>query len=289
MMLAVVSPIIIGAVALSSDVAVLYFNWEQLQMAADTGAVAGASYLPSSPGQAVSTANSYVTVNGIAVGEILSTTVSGDQTSLNIKLQRTVPYTFGVLLGMTTATVSAQATARIETIGAATGVTPIGVDYRTAYTSGQVVTLMEGEVGPGNWSPLALGGTGASNLEQNIEYGYKGSISVGDMLTTQPGLKAGPIKSGFDYLLSEGQSVDPEGTFASHTPTDPRVLIVPMVDFSSINGQSQVPVKGFAALWLVSVDNKNDIETYFINQVAPGSTPDGNVSNFGAYQVVFIQ
>jgi hypothetical protein len=83
--------------------------------------------------------------------------------------------------------------------------------------------------------------------------------------------------------------VDPEGTFASHTPTDPRVLIVPMVDFGSINGQSQVPVKGFAALWLVSVDNKKDIESYFINQVVPGSTPDGNASNFGAYQVVLIQ
>jgi hypothetical protein len=185
--------------------------------------------------------------------------------------------------------VSAQATAQIKTIGTATGVTPIGVDYRTAYTSGQVVTLMEGQVGPGNWGPLALGGTGASNLEQNIEYGYKASVSAGDFVNTETGIAAGPIRTAFDYLLSEGESVDSGGTFGSHTPTDPRVLIVPMVDFSNINGQSQVPVKGFAALWLVSVDSKNDIVTYFIDQVAPGSIPNGSVSNFGAYQVVLVQ
>jgi len=90
-------------------------------------------------------------------------------------------------------------------------------------------------------------------------------------------------------VISEGQSVDPGGTFASHTPTDPRVLIVPMVDYSSINGSSQVPVKGFAALWLVSVNSQNDIRTYFINQVAPGSTPNTMVQNFGAYKAVLIQ
>lgn len=84
-------------------------------------------------------------------------------------------------------------------------------------------------------------------------------------------------------------SVDAGGTFANHTATDPRVLIVPMVDFSGINGNSQVPVKGFAALWLVSINSKNDIATYFINQVVPGSTPDTNAMNFGAYKAVLVQ
>ena len=287
--LAVALPVVIGAIALSSDVAVFYFNWEQLQTGADAAALAGASYLPSNPAQAVSVANTYATLNGIAVGEILSTTVSGDKTSLNIQLQRRVPYTFGALLGLTSGTVSAQATAQIKTVGKVTGVTPVGVDYRTSYTHGQVVTLMQGQVGPGNWGPLALGGTGASNLAQNIEYGYDCPVAVGDMVSTETGIAAGPIRSAFNYLLNQGQSVDPGGTFADHTPTDPRVLIVPMVDFGGINGSSQVPVKGFAALWLVSVDSKNDIRTYFIDQVAPGSVPDGSASNFGAFQVVLIQ
>ena len=288
-LLAMSLPALIGALALSTDVAVLYFNWQSLQSAADSAAVAGASYLPSNPPQAISTANIYAANNGILVSEITSTTVSADSNSLNIQLRRTVPYSFALLLGLVTGTVSAQATARLQTIGKTIGVTPIGIDYRTQYSSGQVVTLMQGQVGPGNWGPLALGGSGASNLSQNIEYGYQGSISAGDLLTTETGLATGPIRSAFDYLINEGQSVDSGGTFASHTATDPRVLIVPMVDFSSINGNSQVPVKGFAALWLVSVNSNDDIRTYFINQVAPGSTPDPKATNYGAYRAVLVQ
>jgi hypothetical protein len=67
------------------------------------------------------------------------------------------------------------------------------------------------------------------------------------------------------------------------------VLIVPMVDFSTAQGRSQVLVKGFAVLWLVSVDNKDNIQTYFIDQVAPGSTPDNTVPNYGAYNTVLIK
>ncbi|MGA7762607.1 MAG: flp pilus-assembly TadE/G-like family protein [Candidatus Binataceae bacterium] len=287
--LALALPVLVGAMAISADVGVLYFNWQLLQSAADSGAVAGAAYLPTSPTQAISTAKSFASKNGILAGEITSTTVSGDDRSLNIQLKRTVPYSFALLLGLVTGTVSAQATAQIQTIGKAIGVTPIGIDYRTSYSSGQVVTLMQGQVGPGNWGPLALGGSGASNLSQNIEYGYKGSIATADLLTTETGMATGPVRSAFNFLINEGQSEDPGGTFASHTPTDPRVLIVPMVDFSSINGNSQVPVKGFAALWLVSVDSNDSIETYFIDQVAPGSSPNNNGTNYGAYEAVLIQ
>src|SRR5512146_3010600 len=219
--LALLLPVLIGAIALSSDVGVLYFNWHLLQSAADCAAVAGANYLPSNPAQAISTANEYAAKNGILSAEITSITVSGDSSSLTIQLRRSVPYSFALLLGLVTGTVSAQATAQIQTAGQVIGVTPIGIDYRTAYTNGQVVTLLQGQLGPGNWGPLGLGGSGASNLSQNIQNGYPGSISTGDLLTTETGLATGPIRSAFNYLISEGQSVDPSGTFADHEPTDP--------------------------------------------------------------------
>jgi Flp pilus assembly protein TadG len=287
--LALTLPVLIGAMAMVADVGFLYFNWQCLQSAADAGAVAGAAYLPSNAAQAISTANSFLSKNGILPGEITSITVSNDARSLNIQLARHVPYSFALLLGLVTGTVSVQATAQIQTIGKAIGVTPIGIDYRTGYSSGQVVTLIQGQVGPGNWGPLALGANGASNLLQNIEYGYQGSVATSDLVTTETGLAVGPIRSAFNFLINEGQSEDPGGTFASHTPTDPRVLIVPMVDFSNINGNSQVPVKGFAALWLVSVDNTNTIQTYFIDQVAPRSIPDIKGTNYGAFEAVLIQ
>lgn len=285
-MLAVTLPVLIGSLALTADVGVFYFNWYLLQNAADFGAVAGASYLPSNPTLAISTADAFASDNGVQASEISSTTVSSDSKSLHIQLQRTVPYSFALLLGLVSGTVSAQATAQIQTIGKTTGVTPIGIDYRTSYTGGQIVTLMQGRVGPGNWGALALGGTGASNLSQNIEYGYSGSISTGELVTTETGLAVGPISTAFNFLVAEGQSVDPGGTFASHTATDPRVLIVPMVNFSDINGSSQVPVMGFAALWLVGMDSSGNMSTYFINQVAPGGTPDPSSTNYGAYEAV---
>jgi hypothetical protein len=291
LLLALTLPVMIGAMAMSADVGVLYFNWQCLQSAADAGAVAGAAYLPSNSALAISTANSFVAKNGIRPAEITSTTVSSDAHSLNIRLLRNVPYSFALLLGLVTGNVSAQATAQIQTIGKAIGVTPMGIDYRTTYSSGQVVTLIQGQVGPGNWGALALGGSGASNLSTNIQNGYQGSIATGDLVTTETGLSVGPIRSSFNFLITAGQNSDPGGTFASHTATDQRVLIVPMVDFSSINGNSQVPVKGFAALWLVSDDSQDTIQTYFINQVAPGSTPDitGTSTNFGAFEAVLIQ
>lgn len=280
---------LLGALVLGTDIAVLYYNWHLLQSAADHAAVAGASYLPGYPARAVANATNYAQFNGVASGEITSITVASDSKSLTIRLARSVPYRFGVLLGLLSGSVTAHATAAVQPVGSAFGVTPIGVDYRTSYSAGQVVTLMEGMVGPGNWDPLALGGTGASNLSQNIESGYQGNISVGDKLLTEPGIQAGPIRTAFQSLLSEGQSFDPSGTFANHQFNDPRVLIVPMVDFSSVNGASQVPVKGFAALWLVGVDSKNDIQTYFISEVAPQSTPDPNAQSFGAYKAVLIE
>ncbi len=288
-LLAMCLPALLGAIALVADVGVLYFNWQLLQAAADAGAVAGASYLPSSPSLAISTANAFAEHNGVAPGEILSTTIIANNTELNLQVHRSVPYSFATLLGLTSGTVSAQATAQIQTVGKAIGVTPMGVDFQTQYSSGQVVTLMENQVGPGDWGPLALGGTGASNLEQNIEYGYEGSVSLNDDILTEPGISAGPIRSAFNFVINKGQSEDPGGTFANHTFNDPRVLIVPMVNFNTAQGSSEVQVMGFAALWLVSVDSKNDIQTYFIDQVVPGSTPNSNASNYGAYKAVLIQ
>jgi len=78
--LAAALPALLGAIALVSDVGLLYYNWVLLQKAADSAAVAGASYLPGNPAQAISTAQSYVTQNGVALTEIASTVVSPDDT-----------------------------------------------------------------------------------------------------------------------------------------------------------------------------------------------------------------
>ena len=286
MSLAIVA--LVGAMSLTLDVGVIYYNWMLLQKAADAAALAGAIYLPSDPASATSAVNTFVTNNGVKASEIVSISVLNSNTSVTVSLRRTVPYYFAQLLGLTTGTVSASATAGVQAVGSVTGLLPIGIDSRTSYTAGQPVMLMTGQYGPGNWGPLALGGTGASNFNNNLQNGYTGAISVGDMLTTETGLMTGPTRTAFLQRLVAGLNSDPAGTFANHTITDQRILTVPMINYANINGQSQVPVMGFAELWLVSVDNKLTITTYFIQQVVSGR-PSATAQNYGAMNAVLIQ
>jgi hypothetical protein len=139
-------------------------------------------------------------------------------------------------------------------------------------------------VGAGNWDPLALGGSGGSVFRSNLDNGYQTLVTVADLLTTEPGNMNGPTQSGMNARITSGQSKYPSGTFSNHALDDPRVMTIPIVDFSSINGRSQVPLKGLAKMWVVSVSGKGDISCYFIEESIPNATPDPNAS--GAYGAV---
>jgi len=175
-------------------------------------------------------------------------------------------------------------------IRAAAGVVPIGVDYLTSLNYGQQVVLKQAQVGAGNWGALALGSSGASVYKTNIENGYSAVITVGDMLTTEPGNVVGPTSQGFSYRISAGQTDYPSGTFAVHDLNDPRVMLIPMVDWSGINGKSQVPLKGFAMMWIVS-ESGGDITCYFVQQSIPQGTPDmsAGATDSGATTPVLLQ
>jgi Putative Flp pilus-assembly TadE/G-like len=287
-------PVMLGAMALAVDIGVFYFEWAQLQKAADAAVLAGASYLPQNPTQAISTANSYAQMNGVAKGEIASTTVGASNQTISIKLSRDVCYYFGAVLGLTQSPVAVAATAGLLTTGSASGVLPLGIDSRTNYTYGAPISLFQGNSppgtwGPGNWGALALGGSGACNFENNVVNGYDGTVSVGDVLATETGQMTGPVRSSFDTRISAGEAMDPGGTWSSHSLADPRAVTVPIVDFADINGVSQVPVLGFAEVWLAGVDNKLDISAIFLQQVSPGGEPDPNATNYGAYKAVLLQ
>jgi Flp pilus assembly protein TadG len=281
-MLALALPVLTGIVSLSVDVANFYFNWFALQRAADTAVLSGAVYLPAYPQQAISTANSYAALNGIKNGEIVSTAVSNSNMQLSMTVTRSVVFTFSRVLGVNNGVATASATAQVISVGKADGVNPLGVDYTTPRTYGQVVNLHVG-VGPGNWGALALNGSGSGIYQNNIINGASGPITVGQTVNTEPGNMKGPTQSAVNTRISNGQTFDPGGTFANHQLNDPRVLTVPMVDWAGVQGNSTVPVKGFAELWLVSVDANATITTYFIEQTAPNTQALPGVETYGAY------
>jgi Flp pilus assembly protein TadG len=285
--MALVVAVLIGTVALGTDVGLLYYNWGLLQKAADAAVLAGASCLPGDPTNAVSVANRFAAQNGIAAGEITSTTVAADQMSITVQLVRSVPYYFAKVIGISSGVVTARATAGLVGAGAVTGMLPIGIDSRTNYTYGQSIDLMTGQYGPGNWGPLALNGTGASNFASNIQGGASGNFAVGQLVATEPGQMVGPTRAAFNARLTAGANLFPSGSLSNHTIDDPRVVTVPMVNYANISGSSQVPVVGFAELWLVGIDSHETISTYFLRQVT-SSTPSASAPIYGAYTVVLI-
>jgi hypothetical protein len=210
-------PVIVGGLALVLDVANLYFNQLEMQCASNSAVLTGGEYLPSYPSNAISTATSYAQANGLKASELVSVTVTPDDKEVIIKATRNIPYYFCAVFGESTAYsqvssgsgssgsgVTTTATSGIVPIRSATGIVPIGVDYRTNLSFGNQIILKEGQVGAGNWDPLALGGTGDSVYESNIENGYSGLVTVGNLLLSNPGNNVGPTRTGVSYRINEG-------------------------------------------------------------------------------------
>jgi Flp pilus assembly protein TadG len=269
-------PVLVGVLAMCCDMTVNYLNWQAMQKAADAAVLAGANYLPSDPATAISTANDWATRNGMASGEILSTTVAPDDLSITMTAKRNVPAYFARIFGTTTTPVQVAATAGVQNSSGATGLVPIGVNCVSGVVSecfgyGQPVTLKYSQIGPGNWGPLALGANGGNTFRNNIEQGYQGPISIGDWVSSEPGNMVGPTRQGFNTRWSGAQQVDPSGTAEAHSLTNPLVVEVPLVDWGSPSGKSQVKVTGFASFWITGVQGSGMVTGVFLHEVAHSS------------------
>jgi Flp pilus assembly protein TadG len=287
-MLTILIPVLLGAVAMGVDITVFYWTWSRMQSAADASVLAGVASLPGSPSLAIAAATAYAKANGMVASEITTPVVSANNLSISITLTRAVPYYFGRVLGLISSPVITKATANLMNTGSAAGALPIGLSIQTTYSLGQSITLHQGGVGPGNWDGLALGCTGGACFSNNLANGFAGTITVADALTSETGIKTGPISSGINARVANGQSVDPGGTWSDHTLTDPRVGIVPVVDWTGCNGRCSIPVKGFAAVWITGASG-SDINVVFIGAVAAGAVPSQVGANFGTYQAVLTQ
>jgi hypothetical protein len=274
----------VGSLALGTDVSILYYNWSLLRKGIDAATLAGAAYLPNNPTSATSTANSFATQNGITGSDSVGVSISADDKSITMNATRNVPYFFGRVLGLTTAPVHVTATATIEPVGAARNLIPLGFDPPTAPVQYQMYTFKNAQVGAGNWGALALGGSGGSTYRTNLDNGYQGTVNVGDYVTTETGQVTGPTQQGIGDRMAAGVAADPSiaagqtiSASTSYNLDDPRVVEVPIVNWGSINGKSQVQVLGFAMMWLVSTDGKN-VQAEFIEQVAADNTPNPNAT-----------
>jgi Putative Flp pilus-assembly TadE/G-like len=303
---------LLGAMALCTDVAVIYYNYVKLQKAADTGALAGANYLvtldPAAPtvtpapgctnagGDAQDVACTYAAKNAGSNADGSGPPVwtdanfqtpapdapaglpTGTQT-IEVTLTRDdIPAFFSRAVGWTKPfKVTVKAVAAIGTLGSGciwpAGLSPDG-PTGAPWNYGDPLTLYEGKVNSsGQWD------VGPGNWEW---------LNIGG-----PGAKTleQEISGNGCTQLSVGDQVTPDpgekwgpissalGTLLANGPVN---VLVPIVDWTGAHGASTpIPVLGFAVIELTSFGKQgNDVHlnATFIKTIAattgaPGPNP----------------
>lgn len=294
---------LIGIAALGIDVFCIYWNKNQLQGATDAAALAGATYFNNVTfigknaaclyaTDAQNAACTYALNDGVLASELTSVVANSSNESMTVSASRKVPALFAKVLGIQNFTVTAISVAVLQGLASASNVAPIGLDSTTTYTYGQSITLHNGNCGAGCWGGLSLmsssgKSTGGSVFSQNLGSGCACTVNVGDLLSSEPGAKVGPIGQGVSARVAAGIASDPGGTWSSHTLSDARVTVVPVVNWSACKGNCSVPVTGFAEVW-ISGTSGADINAVFIRQVAVGAPGTGG-TNMGAVHAQLTQ
>lgn len=280
---------LLGMVALVVDVGAITLHKNRLANACDAAALAGARELPDA-GAATQVAITYIDLNGVSPDDAL-VEILEDGKRIKVTSAREVEFTFARVLGFTSTTVNADATATFGAISSATGVIPLSVPEQEL-NFGQEYELKVGAPGllAGNFGALSLEGSGADKYRTLIKEGYSGLVSVGDWVTTEPGNMSGPTRDGINDRTSQCTH---NCTVDNYDPSCKRVVIVPVYDPDTMDeGRNEVMVVGFAAFLLskdaVKHGNECTVYGYFLQTTPPPSSSfsvDPNQRDFGLRSV----
>ena len=201
--------VILGFAAMAIDVGLFLHERRELQKAADAAALAGAQELPYSPADAEQKAQEWAANNGIDAGELeaieISTTYAANDT-VTVRVQRDVPFIFARVLGFSSDTMRADASARVGSPTVGTGAMPWAL--RESYKEwaeaeagfGEPVVLMESAGGgaSGAFGALCFDGVhcGASVYREAIDQG--GEVDLEEFYEMKTGVMPGPTGQGLD-------------------------------------------------------------------------------------------
>jgi len=309
---------VVAAIALGSDVAVMYVNWLHVQKVADAAALAGANYLTgyaftgtaasgcdTQPDDAKKVACTYAANNGVAAASLNISEPS--TTTIRVVAQQTgLPYFFWKVLGLTSYSVAAGATAGaggpVGTVKQ--GLFPVGLQCTSpcnlsSLDPGQSVSFGQKFVGglaPGNWQwldPSGGSGGGDSALSAAIQNGISASFSVGNSIVSEPGNKGNSsnVQTALANRLSRCDSIADPCTSAGGNPNDippddPCLVVVPAVDYHGCTGGCGLTIEGFAMIYLEpSTTTGTNINGCFVKATTPNSIAGSGAPGLGALQV----
>ncbi|MDP4110401.1 MAG: pilus assembly protein TadG-related protein [Bacillota bacterium] len=297
--------LVLVCAAFAADLGYAYLKASSTQNAADAAALAAARLLPVSPDDAPGISGVYaaaveyaeknnyiITAEDVGLGDL----VSGKYTSVKVKIPCEAGLDFSKVIGISSVDVSRSAGARAAPCASADDISPLCVDYlelKSAIESGNTEHIIlkygSGDGDTGSYGAIDLDGVmggGANDFSSWLQFGYRGTITVGDgLLPVEKGNMSGPTELAISSRYSECTHFsDDGGCCAEHfVPECPRLLKVLVVSKVS---NSYVMVKGFAAFIIESESASGEIRGSYIKALEPGGKPGGEDDyNYGLYCV----
>ncbi len=249
--------VMLGMVGLALDGAHGLLNKTRLQSTVDAAALSAAKTLDQTSDTALATAEAIQTFSqnaaasgnneiaasyaagdlnvAVAYSATLHPFVSGSAPAQYVRVTATnlrLPGWFIPVMGFNEKIVGASAVAGPSpTINTACNIAPMMVcgdpnappSANFGYTVGEPDVLKNsdntGEVGPGNFQLIRLGGgQGAADLREAMAGNYAGCLTSGDTIPTEPGNTVGPVVQGLNTRF--GEYLGPMGGTESQYPPD---------------------------------------------------------------------
>jgi hypothetical protein len=286
--------VFIGFLSLGIDVGTMMVARNQLQATADAAALAGATGLLFSQGEAINRAIQLGADNTclnqsvqISPADVTFPTTS----RVRVQANQTINLNFAGVIGIPTANISAVAVAEAGTIIGTGGLKPWAVPYFD-WDIGTPVVIKSGVLGapasgpgyfyPVDFPPLELGTPipGAQQYEDNILNGSNIEISIGQTLQVEPGNMVGPTQQGVNYLINQDFNAywDGSGVANSSYPgySSPRIVKVPLYDpdLPPDSGRNTVSIIGLAAFFIIDIQGR-DVTGVFIEITTGGTLGNG--------------
>jgi len=298
---AVALVVMLGMTGLALDFGAAYLGLQQCQTIADAGALAGSQELPEETlSRQVGVETATMNIPPQAASEVTVTTTyygPGDDIpdvgaaplggALTVTARKNVPYLFLPVLGFQGTTVQRSSTATKVITG--TCIAPIWIWHTTPVEYGVQINLLMADaphVGiPGSFGflqpqggvdfQLAMAGLITPDEEELQR------VNIGDYVWAYTGLAVdhwrGPLKKDSDSRLNRAEWEKWEDdTFLNYHADNPRILIVPMVEYIAGTGSgAHFVIHKFGAFWLEDVitnGNHREIQGRFLNFTRPGGT-----------------
>ena len=282
--------VFIAVSGLVIDAGILYKTKGELRRTANAAVLSGAQELTNSDSAVTTVVQDILKADGEegSFKELLIRPDGGNK--LKITLEKDVPLHFMKLFKMNSVTINSSASAVITPMTIAAGTVPLGIDKNTPleYMKEYKLKVDAGDSTSGNFGVLALSGTGGNLYEQDLMYGYKGELQIGDIIPTQTGNVDGKTRNGVNYRISSSPYIVDD---YSHRD-DPRVILILVYEPYEIttNQLKSVRVCGFAYFYLKAPMSHQDSEItgYFIQRVGVG-TGDVNGQDNGAYAIRLVE